>query len=430
MASISKQTDGRKLLQYISPLNKRRCSIQLGKVSMKEADEVKRQVEQLVASKLSAQALPAPTAAWIGNLKRSGSRLYDRLSEEGLVGVRLSVEDTLLESFIDGYVASRIASTKESTRKFWGRTKKHLLDYFGADCRLDAITLGEAKRWVLKLKETLAENTVRRTTGVARQFFSEAVDLGLLDSNPFSQKSLPVATRGNKERMEFITVETINKVIDQCPDAQWRLLVTLARFGGLRVPSEALSLKWEDINWDSGRMTVRSPKTEHHEGRTMRVVPIGEELMQHLEEAFELAEDGDVYCIERYRDRTANLRTHFQRIIEKAGVKIWPRLWQNLRSTRQTELTREHPAHVVACWMGNSPKIANEHYLQVTEEDYASVAVGSGNRGKRAETTHDPKDVVPFVASSCRKLVTSSNSTNGPYRTRTMCKNHRKYATL
>ena len=103
---------------------------------------------------------------------------------------------------------------------------------------------------------------------------------------------------------------------------------------------------------------------------------------------------------------------------------------QNLRSTRQTELTRELPVHVVACWMGNSPKVANEHYLQVTEDDYASVAVGSGNRGKRAETTHDPKDVVPFVASSCRNVTPSRNSSNGPYRTRTMCKNHREYATL
>ena len=53
------------------------------------------------------------------------------------------------------------------------------------------------------------------------------------------------------------------------------------------------------------------------------------------------------------------------------------------------------------------------------DKHYASVAVGSGNRGKRAETTHDSNDVVPFVAGSCRKLVTSSNSSNGPYRTRT-----------
>jgi hypothetical protein len=38
--------------------------------------------------------------------------------------------------------------------------------------------------------------------------------------------------------------------------------------------------------------------------------------------------------------------------------------------------------------------------LQVTEEDYASVAVGRRNRGKRVETSHDPKDVISFVAST------------------------------
>ncbi len=418
MASISKQKNGRKLLQYISPMNKRRCSIQLGKVSMKEADEVRRQVEQLVASKLSAQALPEPTAAWIGELKSSGSRLYDRISEEGLVGARLSAEDTLLESFIDGYVESRIASTKESTRKFWGRTRKHLLDYYGADCRLDAITLGEAKRWVLKLKETLADNTVRRTTGVARQFFSEAVDLGLIVSNPFSQKSLPVATRGNKDRMEFITVETINKVIDHCPDAQWRLLVALARWGGLRVPSEALALRWDDIDWQACRMIVRSPKTEHHVGRNQREVPICPELFEHLENAFVVTGDKE-HCLIPSNGKSNNLRTPFMRIIKQAGIKPWPRLWQNLRSTRQTELSDSLPAHVVSCWMGNSPEVAREHYLQVTDEHFASVAVGSGNEGIWADTSVGYEYLIPADASSCRNVTTPSNSTNGPYRTRT-----------
>ena len=54
-----------------------------------------------------------------------------------------------------------------------------------------------------------------------------------------------------------------------------------------------------------------------------------------------------------------------------------------------------------------------------TDKHYASVALGRRNRGKRAETTHDPNDVVPFVASSCRNVTPCRNSTNGPYRTRT-----------
>ena len=52
----------------------------------------------------------------------------------------------------------------------------------------------------------------------------------------------------------------------------------------------------------------------------------------------------------------------------------WPKLFHNLRATRQTELTYEHPQHVVCRWLGNSPLIAQRHYLQVTDEDFARAA--------------------------------------------------------
>ncbi len=45
-----------------------------------------------------------------------------------------------------------------------------------------------------------------------------------------------------------------------CPDTQWRLLVALCRYGGPRCPSEHLRLRWEDIDWERGRMIVDSPK--------------------------------------------------------------------------------------------------------------------------------------------------------------------------
>ena len=86
------------------------------------------------------------------------------------------------------------------------------------------------------------------------------------------------------------------------PDAEWRLLFALARWGGLRVPSEALRLRWQDIDWSNERFTVTSPKTEHHEGHDSRMVPIFPELLAHLREAFEQAEPGAEFCITRYRD--------------------------------------------------------------------------------------------------------------------------------
>ena len=53
--------------------------------------------------------------------------------------------------------------------------------------------------------------------------------------------------------------------------------------------------------------------------------------------------------------------------IERAGCKRWPKLFQNLRSSCETDLTSRFPLHVVAEWLGNTPEVATKHYLQVTE---------------------------------------------------------------
>ncbi len=150
--------------------------------------------------------------------------------------------------------------------------------------------------------------------------------------------------------------------------------VRLARFGGLRVPSEVRRLRWGEIDWQHGRFTVASPKTEHHDGHDARIVPLFAELRPYLLDAFEEAEPGAEYCITRYRDPAANLRTQLKRIITRAGIKPWPKLWQNLRSTRETELVEHFPAHVVTAWLGNSEQVAARHYLQVTDEHFARAA--------------------------------------------------------
>ena len=173
--------------------------------------------------------------------------------------------------------------------------------------------------------------------------------------------------------------ELANEVIEACPDSQWKLLFALSRYGGLRCPSEHLGLRWSDIDWENGRIVVRSPKTEHHEGKEHRVMPLFPELRPYLEAVRDEANPGmDVPfsdpIITRYRDVNANLRTQLLRIIGKAGLNPWPKLFQNLRATRQTELQEQFPTHVVCAWLGNSPRIAEKHYLQVTDQHFAEAA--------------------------------------------------------
>ena len=72
--------------------------------------------------------------------------------------------------------------------------------------------------------------------------------------------------------------------------------------------------------------------------------------------------------------KNANLRSEMTRLLRRAGVSDWPRLFHSMRASRQTELQREFPLHVVCSWLGNSPRIAQQSYLLVTEDDFARAA--------------------------------------------------------
>lgn len=60
------------------------------------------------------------------------------------------------------------------------------------------------------------------------------------------------------------------------------------------------------------------------------------------------------------------MRTQFERIIRRAELEPWKKLFQNLRSTRESELAESYPLHVVTALLGNSEPVARKHYLQST----------------------------------------------------------------
>lgn len=193
-----------------------------------------------------------------------------------------------------------------------------------------------------------------------------------------------VAVKGGSEsndsRKHFVSRDITEKVLEACPDAEWRLIVALARYGGVRTPSETLGLRLNDVDWVNDRFTVTSPKTKK-QGKPWRVVPLFPELRPYLEDAADLAPKDAEFFINRYRDKNANLRTQFNRILKRAGVTPWPRLFQNLRASRETELANEYPLHVVTAWLGNTPSVASKHYLQITDSHFAQASAQEADLG-------------------------------------------------
>jgi integrase len=366
MASIAQLENGLKRIDYYDGAGERK-SIRIGKMSMRDAEKIQTKIEELNSAKINGTPIPTDVAAW---LAERPAKVYEKLVKLKLAEPRpdtLKTQSVTLGAFIGDYIAKR-TDVKANTVTVYRRCRKHLIAYFGADKPIDEITAGDALDWRRWLVGKLAKNTIGRTSGIAKQFFHDAVDRELIAKNPFSKLSTQVGS--NEERLYFVSREEAQKVIDACPDAQWRLLFALSRYGGLRCPSEHLALRWKDVDWLHSRITIRSSKTEHHDDGGIRIVPIFPELRPYLEDSRELAGKDTEFVITRYRDTNANLRTQLEKIIGRAGLLPWPKLFQNLRSTRETELAQIFPLHVVCKWIGNTQTIARKHYLQVTDADY------------------------------------------------------------
>lgn len=317
--------------------------------------------------------------------------LKKRLNKVGLLKTA-GPSDTTLKEFIADFFKN--VQIKPTTKTTYEQTSDRLMKYFGENASLrgiDAMQADKFRQWLKaesraarKAKPVdaapnpLADSTIARRIKHCRQIFRLAVKWKFIDSNPF--EGVKAGSQSNKARRVFIPPETIAKVLDACPDEQWRLMIELARYGGLRCPSEILALRWGDVDFGNGRIRVTASKTEHLEGRETRIIPLFPELRARLQDAYDVAEEGSEHVITRYRLGTQNLRTQFHRLIKKAGLTPWPKPWQNLRASRATELRDEYPEFVINEWLGHCAEVAREHYVVVKDDHFDRAVMGSAQK--------------------------------------------------
>ena len=365
MASIGNDPGGRRRILFVAGDGTRK-TIRLGKVSQRQAEAFKVKLEALIGQGITG-AVDDEVSRWLVDLPDT---MHARLAGVGLVKRRDRAAATI-GTFLADYFAD--LTVKPGTAIAYGHTRRCLKEYFGEAKPLRDIEPADADKYRQWLKaQGLADATVNKRVSMGRMLFRRALRWKLVAENPF--EGVKAGGLTNKARQFYVTREMADKVLKACPDIQWRLLFALSRYGGLRCPSEHMALRWGDVDFEHGRIRVPSPKTEHHAGKDCRTIPMFPELRPVLLEAFEAAEPGTEYVITHYRDARQNLRTQLTRIITRAGLTVWPKLFHNLRATRQTELAERYPLHVVCAWIGNTKAVAEGHYLQVTDEHFSSAA--------------------------------------------------------
>jgi len=374
MASIARDPHGQKRILFMAPDGSRK-TIRLGKCSSRLAESVKTKIEDLVSAKITGHSPSDETSRWVSSLE---AELADKLASVGLIPQR---QTATVASLLSDFLAAN-PHAKPATVVVWGQVARGLREHFGEGRPLRTIGRAEAMGFRQYLiDEGLAATTIHKRLQFARHFFSHALRAEHIAKNPFADVAHKSGDPSKRQR--YVTAEETQRLIDSAPNWVWRTIIVLVRFGGLRCPSEVLSLTLAGLDWERGAMLVASPKGEGH-GKGHRTVPMFPRLRPYLEEAWAMAKEGqthvipeDLYLPAAQGPRgwvNSNLRTTFAKIIDRAGLERWPRLFHALRASCESDLAREYPITTVCKWIGNTVAIAARHYVQVTDSDFQRAA--------------------------------------------------------
>ncbi len=392
MASWSRRKTGGAVIQFID-VNGKRHTVGMGTASDRTVERAVRVVEDLVNAAKFSQPLPADAVAWVNALPETA---YARFVAAGLALPRQQSKHVTVSDFASTYFAKR-TDVKGSTRLVHRNVVRNLTDYFKST-PLSKVTAGDADdfaRWLATEGRSdrqntqgeagLAPATCGKRLQLAATMFEDARKRKLISDNPFSDVRKPATT--NPGRKKYVPVEHVLKLIEHETDAEWRALLALARYLGLRTPSEPFSLTWDCVDWTTRRLRIISPKTDRG-GRPSRIAPILPEVWPFLEALRSISPNDEGYVFHRLRQRESvratergfwggvNLRTELLKKLGRQGLEPWPKLWHALRASAETDLVSQFPVHVVAAWLGNSPAVAAKHYLMVTDADFERASFG------------------------------------------------------
>ncbi len=206
-------------------------------------------VDDLLAASNYGTPVDARVTAWLDGLKDDQ---HERFAAAGLVHSRekQAAKRVTVAEFARQYVARR-SDLRPSSLIVLRHVARNLSEFFG-DTAMADVTRGDGDdfaRWLLKdgRSASQVENKGTSLCGAtcgkriqhASTIFNDAVRRGVIPSNPLSDVRRPAAT--NDERKVYVPAATVETLIELERDPEWRLLLALARYLGLRTPSEPFS---------------------------------------------------------------------------------------------------------------------------------------------------------------------------------------------
>ena len=244
--------------------------------------------------------------------------------------------DVTFERAVREFRERHLPSLRETTRRAYGQELDRLAAHFG-NVRLSQIgaLAIEGYRKARTKDHTRARVRCNREVERLRSLFHRMIAWGLYEGEVPIRKLAGKRTVGRYEesrgRERVLTPAEEGRLLAALREP-YRTLVLLGLHTGVRLRSEGLSLTWQDVDLERGRLTVRGEVAKNGEPRTIPLsVPLREALTRLHAEATGL---GAVFTTRQGRE-LRGVRSVIWRAAERAKVLgVSPHVLRHTWATR------------------------------------------------------------------------------------------------
>lgn len=233
------------------------------------------------------------------------------------------------------------------------------------DCRKDHM-----QEWLLKHKNWKSGWTKRSALRIVQGVFNWAADAELIEKNPFRRIRQSVGSpRRDMTEEEFraiLRATASHHKNRPTPAARFRQFLVFLWFTGCR-PVEAYRLRWDEVNFDAGVITLREHKTICTQRRPKpRIIPLVPTVVRLLQFIRRYSTSQFVFTTHRGTpwDR-GTLGHRLRRAREKAGVSDEAKLYGVRHAFGTRAIVNGVDIKTLSLLMGHETTTMTEHYLHL-----------------------------------------------------------------
>jgi len=260
--------------------------------------------------------------------------------QTGQIDIAPQSEVKTVADYAELFLKSKKVLVKESTYiRYDSIIRNQILPLFG-ERAINSIKLSEIKKWYNYWITQRSSATAIYIANTFSAIFKEAFYDEAIEKNLFDYIKRPKKVQGEAKPFE----KDVMLQIIESAQGWFQNFLALSFFTGLRT-GEAVALKWEDINFKTQELEVKrsrrygkdiTPKTQ----KSVRVVPIFDELLPYLENQRELTKDAQSEYVflsvnnEPFNDGNRIRDYHWKRLLKKLDIP-----YQRLYDTRSSFAT-------------------------------------------------------------------------------------------